>query len=125
MSTNGWVSSGVLVAVISALLYVLLAGAPNLPVGVANGSYANPCCGTLILNNGQMTIGNQYVSYVVERDKGGPYVLPQALVAVTAGNRLNVSRGSQPLKLRLDSEHPRRIELPGSEASYGFERQNN
>ena len=45
----------------------------------------------------------QIVEYTVEYDKGGAYVLPNALVSVASG-RLDIDRSANPLKLRLDRQ---------------------
>uniref|UniRef100_UPI0025CC1A00 hypothetical protein n=1 Tax=Sphingomonas sp. TaxID=28214 RepID=UPI0025CC1A00 len=59
---------------------------PRLPVGTADGTYVNPCCGSLKLHNGQMVFGRgQMVSYVVEHDKVSRYVLPSLYVGVWSG----------------------------------------
>lgn len=84
---------------------------PQLPLALANGSYGNPCCGRLTLKNGRMIVGAQEVSYVVESDKQGPYVLPTFYVGAASGGYV-VRRDGQPLKLRLDNEtHPTAMEL--------------
>lgn len=103
--------------------YVVLTGEPRLPIGIANGSYSNRCCGTLIVADGVMTFGDQRVSYMIERDKTGPYILPKTYVG--ASKQGFVFRpSSYPLKLRLDNTaHPQKVELlddgPSGEA-YSF-----
>ncbi|KQO05892.1 hypothetical protein ASF09_13640 [Sphingomonas sp. Leaf242] len=48
---------------------------------------------------------------MIERDKVGAYVLPNALVSV-ASKRLDIDRSAYPLKLRLDRERdPSSIEV--------------
>lgn len=76
---------------------------PKLPIATANGTYANDCCGTILLRNGQMTVLSQQVSYVVERDKIGAYVLPTFYVGPTPRG-IVFRRESFPLKMRLDGE---------------------
>ena len=124
MSAKNWASVLILVASLGGMGYILLTGEPKLATGVADGSYSNPCCDRLVLKNGQMSIKDQYVSYVVERDKVGPYVLPEHLVTVRAGHNLEIDRAATPLKLRLDSaERPRQIAILGEGANYIFQQQ--
>jgi hypothetical protein len=82
------------------------------PIGAANGVYANICCGQVTLQNGLMTFGNkQYVSYVIERDKLGRYVLPADYIGASESS-LIVRRGGVPLKLRLgDEPQPNHLDL--------------
>ena len=85
--------------------------APRLPLPVANGSYVSSCCGRLILKDGQMTVVKQQVSYVIETDKEGPYVLPSVYVGASAKGFV-VRQNGRALKLRLDGEtQPNDIEL--------------
>jgi hypothetical protein len=70
-----------------------------------------------------LTIAEDSVSYVVEHDKVGRYLLPGHFVGVT-GQRIYIGRASYPLKLRLDaSRPPRSIELMGDRQSFEFDRQ--
>jgi len=73
----------VVLVVFSVWAYIALTGEPRLQVGIANGRYSNGCCGTMVLKNGLMTVANQRVGYVVEQDKEGPYVLPNAYVGAS------------------------------------------
>jgi hypothetical protein len=58
-----------------------------------------------------MTLDGQYVRYVVESDKAGPYVLPEGYVGAS-GHAFVVRRNGYPLKLRLDAaSHPHSVEL--------------
>lgn len=92
-------------------LFVLPFSAPQLPLALANGSYSNACCGRLILTNGRMIVGSQEVSYVVENDKQGPYVLPAFYVGAASSGYV-VRRDGYPLKLHLDKEvNPTSVEL--------------
>jgi hypothetical protein len=84
---------------------------PQLPISAANGYYTNVCCGTLFLENGRMKVLNQYVSYVVERDKVSPYVLPSVYIGASARG-LVVDRSDNSLILRLNHQiNPTNIEL--------------
>lgn len=112
MSARKWLSTALVLGIVVAWIVILSSSEPRLPAGSANGSYHNPCCGSVTLHNGELRSGNEAVSYVVERDKGGAYVLPEALVSV-ASNRLDIDRSAYPTKLRLDREHdPSTIEVP-------------
>ncbi|WP_428333139.1 hypothetical protein [Novosphingobium sp.] len=92
-------------------LFTMPFSGPQLPLALANGSYVNECCGRLTLKNGRMIVGVEEVSYVVESDKEGPYVLPTFYVGAASGGYV-VRRDGQPLKLRLDNEaHPTTVEL--------------
>jgi len=84
---------------------------PREPIGLANGIYSNACCGVLELHDGQMSLGNtRHITYVVEYDKVGRYVLPESYVGVS-GHVVFVGSG-YPMKLRLDKvPHPQRLDL--------------
>lgn len=111
MSARQLVGIIVLVAMLCAWAYIALSGEPRLQVGIANGAYANVCCGTVVLDNGIMTVSNERVSYVVEQDKAGPYVLPKTYVGASVSGFV-VGPNAHPLKLRLNGiNHPRQIEL--------------
>jgi hypothetical protein len=92
-------------------LFTVPMNVPKLPITIANGAYQNDCCGTLVLQDGRMSAMNQSVSYVIERDKGGPYVLPSVYVGGSAKG-LVIERSKASLKLHLDdAENPTAIEL--------------
>ncbi len=111
MNEKKAISALIVVAVLCAWTYIALTGEPRLPINDANGEYTNPCCGTLVLKSGVMTVANQSVGYVIEQDKAGPYVLPNSYVGVSA-NQLIVRSTGTPLKLHLDiAPHPHRVEL--------------
>ena len=111
MSASKLVGVTVLIAILCAWAYVTLVGEPRLQVGIANGAYTNGCCGTVVLDNGIMTIANQRVGYVVEQDKAGPYVLPKTYIGASVTGFVVRSRGHA-LKLRLDDpNHPHQVEL--------------
>lgn len=103
-----------------ALIAVIFVGAPlywgafppRLPISTANGLFASACCGTVVLRDGRLTLGNgREVAYVVERDNAGRYILPVDYVGTT-DHGLLVKRNGNPLKLRLDDvPRPRRIEV--------------
>ncbi|WP_448663872.1 hypothetical protein ACG3SL_04135 [Sphingomonas sp. CJ20] len=83
---------------------------PRLPIGTANGVFTSVCCGSISLRDGVMIIGNgQEVSYVVEHDKVGRYVLPEGFVGAS-NHRLIFNRDGNPSLLRLEGEpRPNRI----------------
>lgn len=58
-----------------------------------------------------MKVGDQQVTFVIERDKGGPYVLPSFYVGA-AERGFVFRRNGGALKLHLDNDsHPAAIEL--------------
>lgn len=121
MASRRWISWAVLASLFGASLYLSIAPAPKLSIGIANGSYYNSDVGTLILRNGRMTINGQYVSYVIESDKGGPYVLPESYVGIL-GRSFLIRRNSYPLKLRLDDAYaPRSINLIDDQSDNSFD----
>jgi len=98
----------------------LIAGQSRLPIDAANGAYFNACCGNLVMRDGHIALGNQRVTYVIERDKVGPYVLPKTYLGASGEGFVLKSDGF-PVKLRLDaSSSPQTIELvddrPGGSA---------
>jgi hypothetical protein len=126
MATRKWLSTALVLVIVAGWIAIFSTGEPRLPAGSADGSYYNPCCGFLTLHGGELRGGNDAVSYVIERDKAGAYVLPKALVSV-ASNRLDIDRSAHPLKLRLDRERdPTSIEVLDRSAapSHTFARRN-
>ena len=127
MSASKFAGSIGLIAICCAGAYILLAGESRLQIGIANGTYSNPCCGALTLHNGTMTFANQRISYVIEEDKAGPYVLPNQYVGAST-DRLVARPEVYALKLRLDrSVVPLHIELIDDQprgAVYSFARGN-
>ena len=104
------------VAASLAMLYVMVAPTPSLPISMANGVYANDCCGTVRLQDGAMSFRGGSVSYVIERDKGGAYLMPTKYVGVEPPYGLQIERQKYPLKLRLDDEaHPENVRVLGTD----------
>ncbi|KQO08987.1 hypothetical protein [Sphingomonas sp. Leaf242] len=69
----------------------------------ANGLFANDCCGTVKLADGEMLLNNQQtISYIVARDTDGPYILPRFDVGVVSDQGLDVDGTRSVRKLRLD-----------------------
>ena len=111
-------------AVIAAIwLYLLLWPIPKLPIGAANGVYANPCCKPIILRDGAMSFEKHEVRYSIEEDKEGAYLLPEVYVGVEPSG-LQPDPRTYPLKLRLNEiTHPDRLTLWGSDKQqYEFTR---
>jgi len=95
---------------------------PPLPIGTANGVYANDCCGSIVLKDGLLTFAGGSTKYIVDHDKLSRYVLPEHLIHVTT-NRVDMEENSFPLYMRLnDSQPPRTIELAGYQQDYIFTR---
>jgi hypothetical protein len=115
----------------AALLAIAIAGLGwffffprGIPADSANGTYANDCCGEVVLRDGRMILNNEkYVTYVLGRDRSGPYVLPQRFVGTWEDLGFEID-GSRPVvKLRLDRlPKPGTIQLPAPRGSYRFER---
>jgi hypothetical protein len=97
------ISTGV-VAVGTVLLIALLVflRKPVVDAGEA-GLFANDCCGTVRLADGEMLLNDQQtVSYRVARDADGPYILPRVDVGIVADQGLDVDGTRSVRKLRLD-----------------------
>lgn len=80
---------------------VLLVPEHDLPVKIANGSYAAPCCGVMVLQDGVIHIRKYTIGYRIQQDKLGPYILPTAYVGESPTGYL-VNFDAAPNKLRLD-----------------------
>ena len=110
-------------AMVTLMLYILVAPAPKLPLKVADGTYFNPCCSELTLRAEIMSFGSNEVRYAIERDKEGAYVLPEDYVGVDPDQGLLVERKHTPLKLRLDAkEYPTSVTVLGPNEEYRFAR---
>jgi len=71
-----------------------------------------------------MQVGQETVSYKIERDKGGAYVMPRYYVSVEGENRFEVDRTHNPLKIRMSSEGaPNSLELVTDDGVYALQRQ--
>lgn len=123
MSGRSWITISIIVTVVAIWIYVIFVPPPQLPIGAANGTYSHVCCETIKLNNGEMRIGNQLVSYVIESDKAGPYVLTSEYVGVLDGSKFEISPNKFPLKMSFDdSAHPTAIEIMSPGGTYRFAR---
>ena len=114
-----------LLAILMLCLPACDAAEPNSPIGAANGTFTNSCCGEIILLAGKMIVANQQIDYVVDEDKIGSFVLTPYYVGPSA-NGFVIRRDQFPLKMRLDSSvHPSEISLmsnrPGG-GKYSFRR---
>lgn len=88
------------------------------------GLFANDCCGTVKLADGEMLLNDQQtVSYSVARDADGPYILPRFDVGIVADQGLDVDGTRSVRKLRLDKlPAPTRITLYEGSTPYVFAR---
>ena len=69
----------------------------------ANGTFANDCCGTIKLSEGEMLLNDgQTVRYTVANDADGPYLLPKIYVGAVPDKGLEMAGTRSVLKLRLD-----------------------
>lgn len=115
--------SAVAVAAVAAIAVMFFTQEPGLPSELADGAYANDCCGIVELRGGRMIAnGGNLVSYIVQEDEQGPYVLPGSFVGAQYGGIMLV--GARPVvKLRLDRlPNPTRISIPGLWAPVSFAR---
>jgi hypothetical protein len=121
---SGKIAAGMaVVAVLFLIVRSLAFPEPPIPINQANGTYANDCCGTISLSDGTMRFGKREVTYVIERDKGGAYILPQQYVGIYPGQGLQIEQSRSRLKLRLDDEkRPQTISILGSDKEYLFTR---
>ncbi len=101
----------VLIAVPCTWASLWLTDPPRLQAGIANGAYANRCCGEVVLKNGLMTVANQHLVYVIERDNGGPYILPERYVGASKQGFV-IKFDAPALKLHINkSVRPSEIQL--------------
>ncbi|WP_445191866.1 hypothetical protein ACT009_15015 [Sphingomonas sp. Tas61C01] len=115
--------------VIAAAGTVLLVGSllilrkPVVDAGEA-GLFANDCCGTVKLADGEMLLNDQQtISYTVARDADAPYILPRFDVGIVADQGLDVDGTRSVRKLRLDRlPAPTRLTLYEGSTPYVFER---
>ncbi|WP_445191876.1 hypothetical protein ACT009_15065 [Sphingomonas sp. Tas61C01] len=90
------------------------------------GLFANDCCGTVKLADGEMLLNDQQtVSYSVARDADGPYILPRFDVGIVADQGLDVDGTRSVRKLRLDKlPAPTKLTLYEGSVPYVFTRTN-
>jgi hypothetical protein len=114
INRHRWAISAVAVAVLAAVAVALFTYESGLPSDMADGTYSNDCCGTVELRGGHMIAnGADLVSYTVQEDDQGPYILPRSFVGTQDSGI--VLDGARPVrKLRLDRvPNPTRISIPG------------
>ncbi len=97
------ISIGVVAAGIVLLIALLIfLRKPAIDAG-EDGIFANDCCGTVKLVDGEMLLnGQQTMSYIVAKDADGSYILPRFDVGVVADQGLDVDGTRSVRKLRLD-----------------------
>jgi hypothetical protein len=119
---KGWAIAMVGGGLALTLLFFLFR--PAAPVGLENGTFANDCCGTLVLRDGAMLLNaKQTVRYTVGRDGRGPYILPRTYVGPFEDKGFEVDGSQAVTKLRLDRlPHPTRIVLHEGGTPYLFAR---
>jgi hypothetical protein len=115
------IAAGLFAALAIALLFFLLRE-DGIPAGAANGTYAHDCCGRIVLEDGRMTLGEtKTVAYALERDEGGPYLLPDTFVGTWEHRGFEIDGTREPVKLRLDAlPGTTRITLPAATGEYVF-----
>jgi len=124
MSRTTLLRSVAVIAVFAGLPLYWSAFPPRLPIGAADGTYANPCCGSLRLDRGQMLFGRRrIIGYVIEHDKIGRYVLANHYVGGYDDKAFEFYASHDSLMLRLDvATRPRNIELFDKAATLDFKR---
>src|SRR4051812_26476018 len=126
MTRRGRIGAGTMLAVATCLTALLILRERGLTASAADGSYVNGCCGELVLSDGTLFLGDKgerSISYVVKRDKKGPFILPKFYVGPweDRGFQIDGSRPAVPLRLdRLPA--PTTLELSDSDKSYVFRR---
>lgn len=114
VSRHRWMISGATVVALTAAGFILLTREWAPPSDLANGIYSNDCCGTVELRDGNLIAnGVELVSYTVQQDDLGPYLLTRTFVG-TEDRGIVLDGGRPVLKLRLDRlPNPTRVSLPG------------
>jgi hypothetical protein len=105
-----------------ALALLFLVFRPGAPAGLENGTFANDCCGELVLRDGAMLLNAKAtVRYAVGRDARGPYILPRTYVGAFEDKGFEVDGSQAVKKLRLDRlPHPKRIILYEGATPHSF-----
>jgi hypothetical protein len=118
-----WIIAGIVAAGIAVLLLVFLSNEPAVKAG-ENGTFANDCCGTIALSDGEMLLNdNQTLRYTVEKDAKGPYILPYTYVGVVRDEGFEIDGTRSTIKLRLDRlPRPSRIVVYEGLRPYVFTR---
>jgi hypothetical protein len=109
--------------VILAWAYILIVPPPRLSASFANGSYFNPCCGVVRLSDGNGSTEHGSFKYIIEKDKGGPYVLPTDHAAIAVPGSISLLTRNYTLFIRIDNApRPNWIDVIGPEAEHRFVR---
>jgi hypothetical protein len=114
VNRHRWAISAVALVAVMAAGAALLVYGSGLPSHMADGTYSSDCCGAVELRGGHMLAnGVDLVSYTVQEDDQGPYILPGSFVGTEDGG-IVLDGGKRVLKLRLDRiPNPTRISIPG------------
>ena len=105
-------------------LSLFLLREPGLAADAADGSYVNDCCGTLVLREGRMVLGEvKSVAYELGEDADGPYALPERYVGTWEERGFEIDGSRAPVKLRLDAvPRPSQIIVPAATGWHSFDR---
>lgn len=95
------------------------------PVGLANGTYANPCCEKIVLADGRLLVGGELATrFVIHGSKPGLVISPAADVHLSA-NGLEINRYQNPYFIDLPDdwawekgERPQRIGITDGRGNY-------
>lgn len=127
MTRLGWISAAVALAAVLCSLALFALRARGLPARAADGAYVNDCCGKLVLSDGTLILGDngeRSVSYVIEWDEKGPFILPKFYVGPWENRGFQIDGSRPALPLRLDRlPAPTTIQLYDYPKSYLFRRQ--
>ena len=108
---------------LSLFLFALLYD-PGIPANVADGSYENDCCGTLLLRDGRLFFETGVsVDYIVAEDQAGPYVLPDVYIGPWEERGFEIDGTRSATKVRLDAiPNPTSLVVVAYGQSYVFKR---
>jgi hypothetical protein len=85
------------------LTALLLVRKPSPPSGLENGDFANDCCGSLTLREGQIILnGKSATSYTIGHDADGFYILPRNYVGGFDEIGFEIDGSRPAVGLRLD-----------------------
>lgn len=121
---KGWLGSLLAMGSLVIGLGTIFVQGAGLDANSADGSYANDCCGTIVLRDGRMVLEERTsVDYQLGTDQAGPYLLPKTYVGTWEERGFEIDGSRAPMKLRLDAlPKPTRIEVPAVKGSRRFER---
>jgi hypothetical protein len=107
------------------LTALLLVRKPSPPSGLENGDFANDCCGSLTLREGQIILnGKSATSYTIGHDADGFYILPRNYVGGfdEIGFEIDGSRAAARSHIAYRTSHPKSLLVPGGSKTYRFKR---